>query len=290
MKAGQHLDNIQGIATPAADKPDPRNGSRPGARFFQGRSRSVVGLATDKDDELFRSFIVSEDTLSRWNPLSTVASLTIQALLIAVLSIVPLFHPDPLPKLQRAVVVRLEAPPLPLTPKVRKIQSLQPAHTVVSAKAAASSPIPGPQQAHPLTSDPTPAVLADVVDGSSDGGAPRISGGTPSEPLPVKPADPTPVKRIRVAAKIAEANLIHDVPPEYPPEAGRERIQGTVVLLAVIGIDGVVKDVQVESGPPLLTQSAIEAVKQWRYKPYLLNGVPVEIDSRIIVNFTMSRG
>jgi len=62
------------------------------------------------------------------------------------------------------------------------------------------------------------------------------------------------------------------------------------VLLAVIGIDGVVKDVQVESGPPLLTQSAIEAVKQWRYKPYLLNGVPVEIDSRIIVNFTMSRG
>ena len=60
--------------------------------------------------------------------------------------------------------------------------------------------------------------------------------------------------------------------------------------MAVIGKDGTVKDVRVESGSPLLAQAAIDAVKQWRYKPYLLNGVPVEIDSRITINFTMSRG
>jgi protein TonB len=109
-------------------------------------------------------------------------------------------------------------------------------------------------------------------------------------PLPAKTPEPTPVKRIRVASGVAEANLIHDVPPQYPPEAGRERIEGTVVLLAVIGTDGSVQDVQVVSGLPILAQAAMEAVKQWRYKPYLLNGAPVEIDSRITVNFTMSKG
>ena len=89
---------------------------------------------------------------------------------------------------------------------------------------------------------------------------------------------------------MAEANLIHGVPPQYPPEAGRERIEGAVVLLAVIGTDGSVQEVQVESGLPILAQAAMEAVKQWRYRPYLLNGVPVEIDSRITINFTLSRG
>jgi len=102
-----------------------------------------------------------------------------------------------------------------------------------------------------------------------------------------KQTAPTP-KRVHVAARIVEANLIHDVPPTYPPEAGRERIEGAVVLLAVIGKDGSVQDVRVESGLPILAQAAIEAVKQWRYKPYLLNGEPVEVDSRITINFTLS--
>ena len=66
--------------------------------------------------------------------------------------------------------------------------------------------------------------------------------------------------------------MIHDVTPQYPPEAGRARIEGAVVLLAVIGKDGSVEDVRVESGLPILAQAAIDAVKQWRYRPYLLNG------------------
>jgi protein TonB len=110
-----------------------------------------------------------------------------------------------------------------------------------------------------------------------------------SVPALAKPSVlPTPAKRIRVAARVAEANLIHDVPPQYPPEAGRARIEGTVVLMALIDKDGTVKDVRVESGLPLLAQAAIDAVKQWRYKPYLMDGEPVEVDSRITINFTLS--
>jgi protein TonB len=97
-------------------------------------------------------------------------------------------------------------------------------------------------------------------------------------------------KRIRVAGPMAEANLVHDVAPKYPPEAGRAGIEGTVVLLAVIGKDGTVKDVRVEKGLPVLAQAAIEAVKQWRYRPYLLNGEPVEVDSQITINFNLSKG
>ena len=108
-------------------------------------------------------------------------------------------------------------------------------------------------------------------------------------PVLAKTPVPTP-KRIRVPARVAEANLVHDVAPKYPPEAGRARIEGTVVLLAVIGKDGSVEDVRVESGLPVLAQAAIDAVKQWRYQPYLLNGEPVEIDSQITINFTLSRG
>jgi len=75
-----------------------------------------------------------------------------------------------------------------------------------------------------------------------------------------------------------------------PPEAGRARIEGTVVLRAVIGKDGSVQNVRVESGLPVLAQAAIDAVKQWRYKPYLLNGEPIEVDSQITINFALSRG
>jgi len=109
-----------------------------------------------------------------------------------------------------------------------------------------------------------------------------------SAPLPAKVPDAVPVKRIRVASRVVEANLIHDVTPQYPAEAGRDRIEGTVVLMAVIGTDGSVKDVRVESGLPVLAQAAIDAVKQWRYKPYTVDGQPVEVDSRITINFTLS--
>ena len=93
---------------------------------------------------------------------------------------------------------------------------------------------------------------------------------------------------MRIASRVAEANLIHDVPPQYPPEAGRARIEGTVVLMAVIRTDGSVEDVRIESGLPILAQAAIDAVKQWRYKPYMINGEPVEVDSRITINFALS--
>jgi len=98
------------------------------------------------------------------------------------------------------------------------------------------------------------------------------------------------VQRVRVSQGVTAGLVIKRVNPTYPPLARTARVQGSVVLAAVIGKDGSIQNLHVLSGHPLLTQAALEAVKQWRYKPYILNGEPVEVDTQVTVNFTLSGG
>ncbi len=86
---------------------------------------------------------------------------------------------------------------------------------------------------------------------------------------------------------MAAGLVIHKVQPSYPPAARRARVQGTVFLRAVIGKDGNIKNLSAISGDPMLVDAAIEAVRQWRYKPYILSGGPVEVDTMITVNFAL---
>ncbi len=92
---------------------------------------------------------------------------------------------------------------------------------------------------------------------------------------------------IRVGGNVQQANLLRQVKPEYPPLAREAGIQGTVRFVATIGPEGEIQTLQLESGHPLLVQSAMLAVKQWRYKPTLLNGNPVSVITTIDVNFTL---
>jgi protein TonB len=91
-----------------------------------------------------------------------------------------------------------------------------------------------------------------------------------------------------VSQGVSQGLLVHKVTPEYPPIAKQARMQGSVVLRAVIGKDGKVENVQTESGSPLLASAAMHAVKQWRYKPYVLNGSPVEVETTVTVNFQLA--
>ena len=95
-------------------------------------------------------------------------------------------------------------------------------------------------------------------------------------------------QQVQIGQAVSQGLLISKVQPTYPPLARQARVQGTVVLEAVIGKDGSVQDLQVFSGHPLLIQAAMDAVKQWRYKPYLLNGEPVSVETTINVNFELS--
>jgi len=92
----------------------------------------------------------------------------------------------------------------------------------------------------------------------------------------------------RVSAGVVEGNLISKVDPVYPDIAKKAHVQGSVVLRAVIAKDGTVKNLTLITGPPMLVVSAIEAVQQWKYKPYLLNGEPTEVETTITVNYSFS--
>jgi TonB family protein len=98
--------------------------------------------------------------------------------------------------------------------------------------------------------------------------------------------DSTP-GRIRVGDRVQEMALTSNPRPVYPEEAKRQGIEGVVTLEAVIGKDGTVQSLSVISGDPLLVPPALEAVKQWEYRPTLLNGAPVEVTTQIQVNFSL---
>jgi len=98
-----------------------------------------------------------------------------------------------------------------------------------------------------------------------------------------------PPQKIRIGGAVQAANLISKVDPVYPPEAKQAGTQGTVRLAVDIGSDGKVVSVNAQSGPDVLVQAAVEAVKQWTYKPVLLNGEPVEVLTTVDVNFTLSQ-
>jgi len=94
-------------------------------------------------------------------------------------------------------------------------------------------------------------------------------------------------QRIRVSQEVAEKLVVERAPLPYPPDARAARVQGSVVLQATIGKDGAVKDLRLVSGHPLLVQAAMSSVKQWKYKPFLLNGEPVEVETQVSVPFTL---
>ncbi len=102
----------------------------------------------------------------------------------------------------------------------------------------------------------------------------------------VLPPPPTP--RVVHISHMTEGDLIYKVQPEYPMPAKMARIQGAVVLHALISKQGTIENLQVDSGSPWLVGAAIEAVRQWRYRPYLLNEQPVEVDTEVTVNFVLS--
>ena len=99
----------------------------------------------------------------------------------------------------------------------------------------------------------------------------------------VIPARPAPVKPLLVSH--LASRLLHRVQPVYPPLARQARVQGAVELRAIIGKTGAIENLVVVRGHPMLATAAVEAVKQWRYRPYLLNGEPIEVETDITVNF-----
>jgi protein TonB len=149
-----------------------------------------------------------------------------------------------------------------------------------------------------LTDDPAPPQITGLLPGVGESTgrtlsnlfAPKTGNLVPLEPVAPPPPPPAPVlktERIRRGGVVQAANLIHQVSPIYPRLAQQARAQGVVVLAAVISKEGTVDSLRVVSGHPLLNQAALDAVKQWLYRPTMLNGDPVEVETTITVTFTL---
>jgi protein TonB len=125
------------------------------------------------------------------------------------------------------------------------------------------------------------------------GTGPSVARMAPPPPPPpaTKAVEPEQkqVVRVRLGGDVQQGKLIHQVTPKYPPLAVQTRTQGKVTFTAVISTQGQILNLQLVSGHPMLTSAAAEAVRQWRYRPTLLNGDPVEVVTVIEVHFTLNR-
>jgi protein TonB len=227
---------------------------------------------------------------------TTLLSFILQMILVGILILIPLIYTEALPKQQLMTFLVAPPPPPPPPPPaaatpvkvVRKIES-----EIIEGQLRTPTKIPEKVAMIKEEEAPPAAGIGGVV-GGVPGGVPGgqmggvIGGIISSTPVAV-PKAATP-QRVRVSQGVSEGLLIHKVTPLYPPLARQARIQGTVVLQAVIAKDGTIQNLRLMQGHPMLAPSAIEAVKQWRYKPYFLNGEPVEVETQITVNFTLSGG
>lgn len=135
------------------------------------------------------------------------------------------------------------------------------------------------------------------MDGGQIGGVlGGVLGGVPSVAPPPPPPPPQTVdtppaaaapKLLRVGGQVEAARVISAPPPTYPVLAKEARVGGVVTLDAVIGADGHIENLKLISGPPLLVEAAMNAVKQWTYRPTILNGQPFKVETQILVNFSL---
>ncbi|HKV78696.1 MAG TPA: energy transducer TonB [Candidatus Sulfotelmatobacter sp.] len=226
---------------------------------------------------------------------TTLFSLTVQCLLVGILILVPLLYTQVLPKEQ--VVTMLVAPPPPPPPPPAApptpVKEARVVSDIVNGQLRTPSRIPDKVLMIKEPAIPPPASAGGVV-GGVPGGVPggqlggMIGGiiGSISHPVAI-PKLYKSIARVRISQGVVRGLLVRQVQPTYPALAKEARIQGRVVLTAIIGKGGTIQKLQVVSGHPMLVPAAINAVKQWRYKPYLLNGQPVEVVTTITVNFNL---
>jgi protein TonB len=225
---------------------------------------------------------------------TTAVSFAAQIFAVAVLLLLPLIYGEGLPTLQWAARIVAPAPP-PGAPVPAQARNAPPPASNLSSDGRLIPPTHIPDHPAMITDEvlPPPADPGTYVEGATGDRGARdgvmhsiLSSMTNVVPPPVRPT----IARPPMISHMMEGNLIHRVQPDYPPLARQARIQGAVVLQAVISRDGTIENLQVLSGHPMLVPSALAAVRQWRYRPYFLNGEPVEVETQVTVNFVLGGG
>lgn len=239
-----------------------------------------------------QSLLLNHANKRSWN---FVASLGVELFALSVVLLIPLLYSDHLPAFHWKDVM-VGPPPAPPPPMV------QPAHAGTSNMHAEAprpvfvwNPRASLQPAHTgpvqFTEEAPPVV---GVPGGTGGSTSMLGNFIPNvvapPPPPPKPALETrKTGPLAVGGDVQMAKLIRRIIPEYPAIASAARISGVVRLIGIIGKDGTIQNLQLVSGHPILARAAMDAVRQWVYKPTLLNGIPVEVVAPIEVNFSLQQ-
>jgi len=243
-----------------------------GAKMFTGSL-----LQASADQRLRRSW-------------TTLTSFGLQALAIGLLLLMPLVKPDRIPLLHRLATPVSLGQPTPDAPPIR-------------ARSGSATPTPSnvfnnhvlaptriPIGVAPITEDAPPSQCCGIGTGTSSDSGPGLPiglTGAGDGTRPVLATPPAPSHPIRVS-HMDPGSLIYQVQPIYPPLARVARVEGPVVLAALISKDGTIENLRVLGGHPMLVRAAEEAVSKWRYHPYILNSEPVEVETQITVNFLLA--
>ena len=241
---------------------------------------------------MFEQTFVNNNARTR-KPWTVAVSLALQTGFIAVLLIYPLLHSEVL-RLNVEAPVHVSLTPLTTMkpPEIKAGVRTAPmtSRPVFNAPLAMPTHVP----AHigvvdAIDAPPTDFVAAGLAGPSAIAGiVPELPQRTLPTALPAKATPAPPAGPVRVGIGVQAAKLIFGPKPRYSPLALAARMQGTVKLQAIIAADGTIRNLRVMNGPPLLAAPALDAVKQWRYRPTLLNGAPVEVIAEIDVVFTLS--
>jgi periplasmic protein TonB len=215
-------------------------------------------------------------------------SFGLQAILVGILVLIPLLITEALPKQQLTTFLVAPPPPPPPPPPAAPVHIVRQVQTDI-VNNQLRTPTRIPQKVQMIKEDAAPpmqGVMGGVAGGIPGGSSGGVIGGIISSTNVVAPKVAAP-QRIRVSSGVSTGNLIRKITPQYPSIARTAHISGSVVLEAEISKEGDVVNLHVIGGPPLLRQAAIDAVKQWKYRPYLLNGEPVVVDTQVTVIFSL---
>jgi periplasmic protein TonB len=223
---------------------------------------------------------------------TTLTSFGLQAVVMAMLLLLPLIQPVALP-LMRAVEPPISLAPPPGPPQRSQPQtSSRPAESnlsqgvlIMPREIPREIPMIHDESDSAQSGPPGPYVIGSTGIGSPDGIFRSL--GSATNPVIPLPPPPTVSRPIHVSV-MNEGMLVRRVQPVYPGPARIAHVQGKVVLSAIISKEGTIENLRVLTGHPLLVQAAIEAVSQWRYRPYILNSEPVEVETQVTVNFVLS--
>lgn len=233
---------------------------------------------------------------------ATVLSFVFQCTVVGILLLIPLLFTEVLPRQQLMTLLTAPPPPPPPPPPAapeaasRKLAKI--ASDISNGQLRTPTQIPKKVQMIKEDEAPPPVMSTGGVIGGVPGGIPGgqlggVIGGIISSTSNVTAVPKlavnsvASVQRVRVSQGVVKGLLTYRIEPSYPPVARAARIHGVVVLTAIIDKDGNIENLQLMSGHPMLAPAAIDAVKQWRYKPYLLNGQPVEVETTVTVNFEL---